>query len=154
VGGVVLISPNFHPRDRSVRILLAPWGGLVARLLRGDQRCFEPENQEQERHWTTCYPVAALEPMMALVEHVRKMDLTAIDVPVLVIYSPGDRIVDPSETERAIERMHSARVEAWPYGGAQDPSGHVLAGDILSPASTEPVATRIENFLSSIEVGG
>jgi esterase/lipase len=154
LAALVLISPNFHPRDHSARILLAPWGGLIARLTAGDSRCFEPASEEQERHWTTCYPISALEPMMALVEHVRRMDLSAIDVPVLVVYSPQDEVVDPLETERSIQSMTSARVEVWRYEGAEDPSQHLLAGDILSPGSTGALANRIERFLASIEGDG
>jgi len=154
LAALVLISPNFHPHDHSARLLLAPWGGFIARRLIGRERCFEPVSEDQQRHWTTCYPVSALEPMMALVEHVRTMDMSGIDVPVLVVYSPADQVVDPLETERAILAMKSARVEAWPYGGAEDPEQHLLAGDIVSPASTEPVELRIEHFLASIEFGG
>jgi hypothetical protein len=97
----VVISPNFHPRDRSSRVLLWPWGAQVAALFVGRQRCFEPENAEQALHWTVCYPTSALLPMMALVEHVRTMPLDGVTMPILVAYSREDTVVDPEETRLA-----------------------------------------------------
>lgn len=147
VAATVLISPNFHPADRSARLLLWPWGGLLARLAIGPERCFEPGSAEQARHWTTCYPTSALLPMMALVEHVRTSASIEATVPTLVLYARGDRVVDASETERVVARLDGTRLEVAPWEGAGDPQQHVLAGDILSPEGTDAVAARILAFL-------
>lgn len=150
LAALVLISPNFAPKDRTSRVLLWPWGGLVARLVTGPERCFAPLNDQQAAHWTTCYPTEALLPMMALVEHVRTMDLTGVDAPTLVIYSPDDQVVDPGETERVMAGMTGAAVEAVQYRGSGDPDHHVLAGDIMSPGSTDEIARRVLEFLAPI----
>jgi len=147
LAAVVMLSPNFHPLDRSSRLLLVPWGGQIARAVVGAERCFTAENAGQERHWTTCYPTSALLPMMALVEHVRTSDLTRIDVPTLIAYSINDRVVDPTETERVWAGLERRGAERFIYNGAADPGQHVLAGDILSPESTELMMVRLLDFL-------
>jgi pimeloyl-ACP methyl ester carboxylesterase len=150
LAGLVLISPNYQPKDRSSRVLLFPWGGVLARLVVGEQRCFTPENEAQARHWTTCYPTEALETMMALVEHVRTMDVSPVRVPTLVLYSPQDQVVEPLETERVLERMTAVDAEVRIVRATSDPSRHVLAGDIVSPASNAEVTAMIRTFLHQV----
>jgi len=149
VSALVLVSPNFHPKAWATRILLYPWGGLLARLIVGQERCFTPDNDGHDRHWTTCYPTSALLPMMALVEHVRTMDLSEVRVPTLVIYDPGDAVVDSDETERVMGTMSAARPVGVTYEGTRDPGRHVLAGDIISSESNDDVRQLILDFLSS-----
>lgn len=147
LAALVLISPNFQPRDRASRVLLWPWGGAIARVVAGPERCFQPVDEAQAAHWTTCYPISALLPMMALAEHVRTMDLTGVDVPTLAIFSPDDQVVDPAETARVIGGVGAVSVRLAPYRGSDDPEQHVLAGDIASPGSTAAVADTILTFL-------
>jgi esterase/lipase len=147
VAALAVISPNFHPRDRSSRILLWPWGAQLAALVGGGERCFEPENAEQALHWTVCYPTSALGPMMVLVEHVRTMPLDGVTVPVLVAYSREDAVVDPEETRLAFGRLGSSRKQLLEISGSGDPADHVIAGDIMSPATTDEIARSILEFL-------
>lgn len=152
VSALVLLSPNFHPADPKSRVLLWPWGGVIARLVEGPERCFETHGALHERHWTSCYPVRALLPMMGLVEEVRTAELEGVTVPTLVVYVPGDRVVDARETERAYARLGSARKAIFPVERPGDPDRHVPAGAALSPESTRLVQTRIEAFLASLEL--
>ena len=39
-----------HPRDRRSRLLLWPWGGLLARIVQGSERCFETHGPAHARH--------------------------------------------------------------------------------------------------------
>ena len=149
LAGIVLVSPNFQPRDRSSRMLLYPWGGQLARAVVGAERCFTPENDRQERHWTTCYPTSVLPVMMALVEHVRTMDLAGITVPTLVLYSPDDEVVDPLETYVQVTEMTGTKPRVQVVRSTSDPAHHVLAGDIVSPESNSEVVDRILDFLRS-----
>ena len=158
LAALVLLSPNFHPRDRMSRLLLWPWGGVLARLVVGRERCFDTHGSDHARHWTECYPTRALLPMMALTEHVRTSDLAGVEVPTVVFYVPGDEIVDTRETAAAFDRLGSETKVLVPVPDPGDPDRHVPAGDILSPTSTEVVGARIRGFLGSlgvpIEIGG
>jgi len=150
IDALVLISPNFQPKDRSSRILLYPWGSTLARAIIGPERCFTPENDAQERHWTTCYPTGALPPMMALVEHMRTADLTGVKAPVLLVYSPDDEVVDAAETERVLMRLTGTEVRRYVVEGSTDPMRHVVAGDIVSPASNAEVRSAVRDFLTDV----
>ena len=153
LAALVLISPNYGLRDRSSRLLLWPWGGLVARLAIGRERCFEAVNEQQTLHWTTCYPTSSLLPMVALARHVGSMDLSGVSVPALLVYSPDDLVVDARGTERVVSRLGSARTEVLVVRRPGDPERHVLAGDILSPGTTESVRQGVLAFLGSLEGG-
>ena len=152
LAALVLISPNLGLRDRSSRLLLWPWGGLLARVLVGAERCFEPENEAQTLHWTACYPTRALLPMMALVDHARSLDLSQVRVPTLVVYSPRDAVVDPEETERVLAGLGGGGPTLFRVDDSGDPAHHVIAGDIMSLGSTDAVRERILAFLESAEV--
>lgn len=147
LAALVLVSPNLGPRDQRARVLLWPWGGLLARVLVGRERCFQPLNEAQARHWTTCYPTRALLPMMALVEHVRTSDPARVRAPLLVLYSPGDLVVDARETERIFPRFGSTVKRLEIVDRTEDPARHVLAGDILSPSANDAMTERIVDFV-------
>ncbi len=87
--------------------------------------------------------------MMALVEHVRTMDLTGVRTPTLVLYNPDDRVVDAKETLRVVAGMSGTEPELRVVSATSDPSKHVLAGDILSPQSNEEVLATVLAFLQA-----
>lgn len=147
VAAFILISPNFGPANKMSRILLLPWGGTIAELIIGRERSFKPDNAGHEKYWTCRYPTRALLPMMGLVSLIESVDLSGVKTPVLVIYSPEDRVVDPARTETAFKKIGAARKQLIPYTGSSDPDQHVLAGDILSPNSTQVLGKMIVNFI-------
>lgn len=150
LGALVLLSPNFRPRDGKARILLWPWGGLIARLVEGPERCFETHGDAHARHWTECYPTSSLLPMMALAEAVRDSPLEDIHTPTLVIYVPDDQVVDPREIELGYARLGADVKVLHAVEAPGDPERHVPAGAALSPGSTEEVRRAIEAFLESL----
>lgn len=150
VWATVLLSPNFHPRDPLSRLLLWPWGSVLARLVVGSERCFPTHNELHTRHWTSCHATEALLPMMALTEHVRTSALEEIHTPTLMIYVPDDGVVDSRETERAFERMGSDVKALFRVEAPGDPDRHVPAGDALSPGTTDLVLERILLFVASL----
>jgi esterase/lipase len=150
IAALVLISPNLGLRDRSSRVLLWPWGGLIARLVVGGERCFEPENDAQALHWTNCYPTRALLPMAALVAHVRSLDLGRVRAPTMVVYSRQDAVVDPAETERALEALGGGAPTYVLVEDSGDPAQHLIAGEIMSPETTDRVRERILEFVRGV----
>lgn len=147
IAALVLVSPNFHPKDRKSRVLLWPWGGVLARMIQGPERCWEAANEEQARHWTTCYPTRVLLPLMGLVERVRTMDLDQVTAPALVLYSPDDEVVDADATVARSGRLGSVPKLLLPFKATSDGSQHLLAGDIMSPESNDEVLRRMLSFL-------
>ena len=143
--GYVLLSPNFGPRDWRSDLLLLPGARTWAPWIQGSHYRFEPANERQARYWTTRYPTTALVSMMRLVDHVRDRDYGDVRRPVLTLYSPTDRIVDTGAIRawhQALDAPRTRLVSLRPG----DPAGHVLAGDILSPATTDDVMAAIEAF--------
>ncbi|WP_321414527.1 alpha/beta fold hydrolase [uncultured Desulfobacter sp.] len=147
IAAVILISPNFGPANGMSEILLWPWGGYLAELIIGKERGWEPKNPAHGKYWTNRYPTRALLPMMGMVKLTRSLDLSLIQTPVLVIYSPADQVVDAANIENTFKKFGSKRKQLIPYTGSQDPHQHVLAGDILSEDSTETLKTMIVDFI-------
>lgn len=146
---LVLLSPNFAPADPAAAILLWPWGGLLARIVEGNEREWEPANELQAKYFTTRYPTRALLPMMALVDRTRSLPVERMRFPALVLVDPEDRVVSADATRRIVARFGGA-TELVEVPDTGDPEGHVLAGDILSPGTTERLAGRIVAFLRDI----
>ena len=88
--------------------------------------------------------------MMGLVKVIREAPLENIATPTLVLYSPHDKIVDVGAIRDNVHRFSSLRKEIVAVNNVGDPQYHVLAGDILSPQTTETVADIVIEFVLSI----
>ena len=151
VDAVVMISPNFGPRNPSARLLTLPGAKWWIPAIAGETRSFETVNDAHARYWTERYPTVAVLPMQAAVDRARAADLGRATAPALVIYSESDTVVRPDATRAAMADWGAdvSWVRLAPGEGV-DPAAHVLAGGILSPALTERVTTRIVAFLGGI----
>ncbi len=152
VAGLVLISPNFAPRDSSAEILTWPGGPQLATLMVGETRSWTPANEQQERYWSTTYPMAATVEMMRLVHLVRDKLPLKIRQPLLTLYSPNDQVIDVAWIASALAQIDSPRAETVEIERSGDPSNHVLAGDILAPENNRIVAEHIVRFLAASEL--
>lgn len=151
LAGVVMVSPNFGLASPAAVILDLPgarwWGPLVA----GAERSFTPHNEGHARFWTTTYPTEALFPMAALVREARRADLSAARVPLLMILSPDDQVIDAAQAEAAAGRWGGpVRVEPRTMTEGDDPYSHVIAGDILSPHQTAGVVGLILDWAKGL----
>ncbi|MHA6344516.1 alpha/beta hydrolase [Roseivivax sp. CAU 1761] len=147
VAGMVLLSPNYRPRARAARLLNWPLARHWVPLLAGRERGFAPVNAAQARYWTTRYPVVATIPMAEAVAAARRLDPGRMAVPTLFLAAPGDTVVDP-EAARAMAARWGGPAEfvevEVPPGNA--PARHVIAGDIVAPDMTAPLAERIVDW--------
>jgi esterase/lipase len=150
IAALVLLSPNFGPADRRAMILTWPWGARLAELLVGKTRSWQPVNEGQGRYWTTSYPVRALLPMMGMVKLVKSLDLQEVKTPTLVVYSPEDKTVDVAAILAAYQKLGTEHKRLFACPQVGDPGRHVLAGDILSPGTTVPVADSVVDFLHDL----
>jgi esterase/lipase len=144
--GVVLMSPNFGPSDPRADILTWPWGRQIAELVQGEYRSWKPVNERHARYWTTRYPTRALVTMMSLVDLVRQQDLARVRAPVLVMYSPQDRLIDTGRIIATANSLDPDLVTLVPVEDPDKPHLHVLAGDILSPSTSPLVLETIAGF--------
>jgi alpha-beta hydrolase superfamily lysophospholipase len=137
MAGLVLISPNFGLKPLAGKILDLPaaryWGPLVA----GATRSFTPQNDGHRQFWTNSYPTVALFPMAALVREARAQDYSQTKLPLLLLYSPQDQVVDPAQTLKILGPWAGPKqIEPRSMTAQDDPFSHVIAGDILSPNQT------------------
>ena len=146
---LVLISPNFGPKDPAAGLLTLPWAEVVLPQFI-PLREWVAKNEEQKRFWTMRYPSTALFPMQALVEHVREASLNDYDVPTLAFFNEGDQVVDAKRTTTwldaldAVGRVKAERVLVMPKAGED---GHVIAGRIVAPSQTATFRDRIVAFV-------
>lgn len=143
----ILVSPNFAPADSHAEILTWPWGEQIARTLAGPITDWEPANELHGRYWTKSYPVRALVTMMGMVTLTRNSKLRRIKRPFLVIYSPHDNVVSPRWIESTFQRLGTFDKKLITFETPEGESNHVLAGDILSPSSTDRMVQLILPFI-------
>ncbi len=143
---LVLMAPNFGLRTPLEALLHLPGRRRWVRWVVGERRCWQPRNEAHARYWSNCYPTEALLPMADLLRLVRRLDLGAIRAATLGICARDDRIINPRAAERRFRRIGARRKRWIWYDGSADPNQHILAGDILSPASTDELAALIADF--------
>jgi esterase/lipase len=103
---IVLISPNFGPKDPMAGVLTLPWASrILPRFI--PTREWTAANEEQKRYWTMRYPSTALFPMQAMVEFVRTRSLEGYEVPTLTFYNPDDGVVDATRTISWLDRVNA-----------------------------------------------
>ncbi len=149
VAAVVLISPNFAPRDGSAEMLTWPGGPQLARLLVGETRSWTAANTLQDRYWSTSYPTAAVVEMMRLVNFTRSKLPMRLRQPMLTLYSPRDQVVDTEWIAAALAKIESPRTQTIEIAASGDPSNHVLAGDILAPRNNRIIADHVVRFVTN-----
>jgi pimeloyl-ACP methyl ester carboxylesterase len=144
LAGVVFVSPNFRPLDRGAWLLDLPLARLWLPLVAGRERGFQPANAAHAAGWTTRYPTVAVLAMAETVRRARGIRFEDVQVPALFVFSRADTVVDAARTETVAARWGGpATVREVRLGPADDPRGHVLAGDALSPARTDEVVDLI-----------
>jgi esterase/lipase len=122
-------------------------GLRAAERIMGVNYSWQPDNEAHGRYWTTSYPLRAMVPMIRLVRQVRGLDLSEVTVPLQVIYSPDDQVVDAAWIEKFYARWQGEPRELSVFRESDNPSQHVLAGDVQAPEATVPVADLISAFI-------
>ncbi len=149
LAALVLVSPNFGPKDNTAEVLTLPWAKKVLPVFI-PYREWTPRNAEQARFWTTRYPSRALFPMQALVEHVRDQSLEGYNTPTLVFYNPDDNVVNAERIATWLDDLASrtsAPVQQVRITPTADEDAHVLAGRIVSPSQTAKMRDSIMAFM-------
>ena len=145
VAALVLLAPNFWPRNRGVSLLLTPAGPLLARRLVGRYRDLSGRDEMEDRYWTTRHDSRSLVPMMQAVRDARRAALEAIGCPTLVVYTEQDEVVSVAAIKAAYARLGSPYKRLLDLPGAEC---HELAGAIQAPATVPTLTAAVTRFLS------
>jgi pimeloyl-ACP methyl ester carboxylesterase len=142
VATIVAISPNYGLQAGGSWLLLLPRGKQLAELVIGKERGFEVLNPLHGALWTTRYPSSALLPLAALTKLAHDTPVETVRIPALFIFCDDDKVVRADLT-REIAGRWRAHHELVPVERSGDPYHHVLAGDALSPGTTDVLAERV-----------
>ena len=151
VAGLAMVSPNFKLKNPAAFVLTLPAARYWAPLFFGDQRTFETHNEGHATYWTWSYPSTAVFPLGALTKAAGGKDYGSVTTPALFLFSDEDQVVDHTKTAEIAKAWGGpATVVRVELGEEDDPSKHVIAGHILSPSQTEPVAIAINDWVMGL----
>ncbi len=150
IAALVLISPHFGSKERGVKTLSWPGAELFVPLILGNEYSWQPHNNLHARYWTTTYPTTALFTMASLVRMANKLDFESINVPTLFVYCEHDKVVDVDKIKSVYDDFSRFKRDRIDVSSSGDPAHHILAGDILSPENTQPLADEIVRKLDSM----
>lgn len=154
LAGVVFVAPNFGINHPLEPLMTAPAARMWLPVLAGETYAFEPRSPDVETYWTTRYPSVAILPMAALVRHVSAQDFSRATVPALFWYSDDDTVVRAEATDRVAEAWGGpVTVRKVVMGEGDDPSSHVVAGDIQSPGQTDRAVTEMLDWSRAVLAG-
>lgn len=148
VSHAVFISPNFGVQASGAFVLTLPWGRHILPFVAEKERSFEPMNELHGKYWTTRYPTAAVLPMAAITKLAASQPVEKATVPALFVISDADKVVRPDIT-RLIEARWGAPHGLVTVDKTGDPNNHVIAGDALSPETTDMLAEKILAWIKS-----
>ncbi|WP_375255654.1 alpha/beta hydrolase [Yoonia sp.] len=142
---VVYLSPNFGLRNWVGQTLLDfPGSRQWAKYIVGTHHRFKPRNADHAAYWTLSYPNEAVHVMGDALRAVRKADLSKITTPALFCYNERDKVVHPERMRDVMGKWGDTTVVILlQQTDADDPMGHIMAGEIQSPDQTAPLAARI-----------
>jgi len=144
---LVLLSPNFFPKNPMAAVTLWPPALRLCERFFGTWRCFTVANAMQASYWTVRYPLSAIATMMQLVRLSWRIDLKNATMPVLMMINPWDRVVNVTLALLRYLNFPSPHKGLVLFRGNKDLGRHVLAGEILAPESTARVMAIIQAYL-------
>ncbi|WP_164659954.1 carboxylesterase [Tropicibacter sp. Alg240-R139] len=150
VAAMIFVSPNFGVNDPLAWIPGLPGARLWLPPLMGGTRNPPTDNADKDTYWSTDYSWEAIVPLTAIVQAVASQDFGTASVPALFRFSDDDQVVRADLT-RTIAAQWGGQAELQPVnmGAGDDPSSHVITGDIMSPGQTELTVSDIMAWLKS-----
>ncbi len=150
IHSLIFFSPNFGVADRRAGILLWPWGAQIAKAITGDYRISEPANEKHEKYWACRYPTIALLPMMGMVKLCADYSPLKNSIPVHITYSPHDDTVDAQKIKQFYQQLTVTK-QALVIDQPEQPSQHVIVGDILAPQNNDKVTRSVVEFIETLQ---
>jgi esterase/lipase len=144
---LILLSPNFFPKNPMAAATLWPPALRWFESFFGAWRCFTVSSAVQARYWTVRYPLKAIATMMQVVCLSWRIDLGNAAMPVLMVVNPWDRVINVSLAIMRYLTFPSSQKRLVLFRGNKDLGRHVLAGDALAPGTTARVMAIIRAYL-------
>ena len=88
---------------------------------------------------------------MRLADRAEALLATPIEHEILMLVAPADQVVSAPAAIEAFAAIDSPRKQLIEFTDSEDPKHHILAGDIVSPGTTEIVAEMIIDFLNGAD---
>lgn len=150
VAAMIFVSPNFGVNSPAAWVPGLPGARIWLPPLMGGTRNPPSGHADKDTYWSTDYSWEAIVPLTALVQTVFAQDHEKATVPALFRFSDDDRVVRADLT-RGIAAQWGAPIELQPVtmGPGDDPSSHVITGDIMSPGQTDQTVSDILAWLKS-----
>jgi len=153
IDAIVHVSPNFGLANRIGQSLLdLPFSRKWAHVAAGAERSFPKISDAHAAYWTLRYPTQAIHPMADAVRAVHSAAVEHVTTPALFCFNEADKVVSADRTRKIIARW-GGPVETYLFQqtAADDPMGHIMAGDIFSPGQTAPAVGRILAWLRAVD---
>ena len=152
IKAMVHLSPNYGMKPLLAKILLKmprieKWGHLVV----GKTIGFEPRSPEHAQFWTLNYDTRAIYTMAASVREAHAQPIEAIKTPAYFAFCENDSVISAKTTRGVMQRWGGpVHTDVLIQGPDDDADGHVMAGDILSPKQSAPLADRITAWVKQL----
>ena len=150
LAGVVLISPNFGPRQNGAGLLTIPFARWIVPLVLGKERCWQPSSEAHAKWWRYCYPSQAVLPVGAVVKEAADLPFEDAGVSALFIYAPDDPVIDTGLTTSVAGRWPGAEVIHPIFGAGDTGERHNIVGDILQPEQNQPISEAIVRWIEAL----
>ena len=150
--GVVHLSPNYGLQNFLARNLLkVPGVKTWGRFIVGKNQSFQPRSDAHAQYWTLKYDTNAVFTMADSVTECLAQPIEGIKTPAYFAYAETDRVVSPKRTRTVLARWGGpVQGDVLVQGPEDDTDGHVMAGDVLSPRQTAPLAARIVDWVNTL----
>ena len=152
IKGVVHVSPNYGLAHMWAQALLQlpkvqSWGRYIA----GSEQTFDKISDDHAKYWTLKYDTQAVFTMADAVRTAMASPIEGITTAAYFAVCETDEVVSPAKTRAVMERWGGAVFEdILVQGPTDDRMGHVMAGDVFSPAQTAPLAARIIDWIKRL----
>lgn len=149
---IVHLSPNYGMRNIFAKLLLkAPGIESWGRFIVGKTQSFKSRSAAHALYWTLKYDTKAIFTMARSVREAHTQPIEAIRTPAYFAFCEDDRVISPSTTRAVMARWGGPVIEDVLIKGPEDDSdGHVMAGDVMSPHQTQPLADRIISWVRAL----
>lgn len=152
VAASIFVSPNFRVKSTNAQVLTWPGARWWLPKLAGETRSFEATSPDHARFWTNSYPTVALLPMAASVQAAAALAHDKMSVPALFVFDDLDQVIDHTVTRKVAAQWGGrSDLHVVDLGPDDDPGRHVIAGRVMSPSQTDPMANKVLNWLKDIE---